>query len=599
MVLSSLRDFGITPGRFVAFFSLSLGSSVLEGFGLAMILPVLQFLEKGRDLSLLTGSSVMWRRIASAFGAMGWQVTLGSLLSAVLVLMLLRIGFTYCRQYYIAWFSQEMLHVTRMNLIHAWLGARYDLFSKLSAGQMVNLVTNETQRAGGGLASLLTLSANLVAIMGLIIVLLWVSVKLTLFAVLFLCVAGGLVWVFVRHSKKTGFSASDALKNFSFQLMERIMAIRLIKLIASEVLESGRMRAASAGVRDHFVRLRTYGARVDLIIEPIVVAGGLSILFVAVNFLGSTLAEVGLFMLILLRLLPMSQGLLREWQSLMACQGALSAVRQGLEQARSLHEIAGGNRPFHGLSECIRLEGVVFSYPGEDRTALEGVSLEIPAGRMTALVGPSGAGKSTLVDLLPLLRRPRAGKVLFDGVPAGEYDLTSLRLGIAFVSQEAIIFNDTVRANLAYVRQEASDTEIWEALERASAREFVESTKEGLATVLGERGASLSGGQRQRIALARALLQGAPVIVLDEPTSSLDSESELAIQKSINHLRNKGNVTIVVIAHRLSTIRRSDKIVVLDHGRVVQEGTHEELVLSEDWYAKVAAIQSNMEATGT
>ena len=590
MPISSYRDFGVTPGRIALFFGLALAAAGFEGFGLAMLLPVLEYLEKGRDVAVLAVASAHWQRLVEAFAWLGWPLTLASLLGAVLGLMLLRIVLIFGRQYYIAWFSQEILHVTRTALMDACLGARYAFNQALPTGQTVNLLTNETQRVGAGLSSILTLAANGLAIAMLLGVLLWVSLPLTAVAGAFLVLAAGVVWLFVRRTKAVGFSASDALKRLFFQVVERLMAFRLIKLTATAGREAGVVRAASREVCDHLVKLRTYGARVDLVMEPVVVAGALTILYVAVTLFGMGLAEMGLFMLILLRLLPLSQGLLREWQSFVSCQGAMAAIRGGLDQARAAAEPLAGGRPFAGLSDGIRLQGVTFAYDGAARPALDAVSLAIPAGRMTALVGPSGAGKTTLADLLPLLQEPRSGELFFDNVPARDYDRGSLRRGIAFVSQEAILFNDTVRANLAFVRPDAGEADIWTALTSAKAREFVEALPQGLDTPLGERGACLSGGQRQRIALARALLQGAPVIVLDEPTSALDSESELAIQQSIEDLRRAGRTTLVVIAHRLSTIRGADRIVVLENGRVTQQGAHAELALGEDWYATGAAI---------
>jgi subfamily B ATP-binding cassette protein MsbA len=590
-MFNSYEDFGIFPRRILLFLCLALSAAGFEGFGMAMLLPVMQYLEKGRDVSTLAASSANWQRLVDAFAWMGWPLSLASLLTAVLGLMLLRILMVYARQYYVAWLSQEILHTTRMTLMDACLGARFTFFTSMHTGQMMNLLTTEAQRVGSGLGVVLTLGANSLAVAMLLGVLLWVSVPLTLVAVVFLTLAGVLVWLVVRRTKAVGFSVSEALKGLSFKVMERLMAFRLIKLTATSRREAGHIRDASAEVRDHMVQLRTWGAKVDLLMEPLVVASSLGIFYIAVIRYGMTLAEVGLFMLILVRLLPLAQGLLRDWQTYVSCQGAVAALRGGLDLARAEAEQEAGGVPFAGLTRGIRLEGVTFGYNGALRPALDQVGLEIPAGRMTALVGPSGAGKSTLADLLPRLQEPQAGVLFFDGIPARDYDLSSLRRGIAFVSQEAILFNDSVRANLAFVRPEATDQEIWQALEQAKAREFVEALPQGLGTPLGERGACLSGGQRQRIALARALLQGAPVIVLDEPTSALDSESELAIQGSIESLRRESKTTLVVIAHRLSTIRSADKIAVLENGRVVQQGTHAELALGDEWYAKVAAIQ--------
>lgn len=196
-----------------------------------------------------------------------------------------------------------------------------------------------------------------------------------------------------------------------------------------------------------------------------------------------------------------------------------------------------------------------------------------------------------MADLIPSLHAPIEGRVLFDGIDSGEFDLDSLRRGIAFVSQDAAILDDTVAENLRFVRPNATDAQLWDALYRAQAADFVKALELGLETPLGERGTRLSGGQKQRISLARALLQDASVLVLDEPTSALDADTERDIQQAMSILRASGRVTIVVIAHRLSTIRDADQIVVMNDGRVVECGSHEELLVSEEWYSRVAGYQ--------
>jgi ABC-type multidrug transport system fused ATPase/permease subunit len=211
---------------------------------------------------------------------------------------------------------------------------------------------------------------------------------------------------------------------------------------------------------------------------------------------------------------------------------------------------------------------------------------------MTAIVGPSGAGKSTLVDLLPRLRVPQKGQVLFDDHPVETYDLGSLRRGLGFVSQDAFIFNDSVFGNITFAQTGMNEEEVWEVLEKAGGAEFVRQMPNGLYTVLGERGVNLSGGQKQRLSLARALMQKAPVLILDEPTSSLDSESEKHIQRAINEIMAKKNITMITIAHRLSTIKNADQIIVLDKGRVLECGSHRELMHDHHWYAEMVKIQA-------
>jgi subfamily B ATP-binding cassette protein MsbA len=242
----------------------------------------------------------------------------------------------------------------------------------------------------------------------------------------------------------------------------------------------------------------------------------------------------------------------------------------------------------------VAYEGVVFTYPQRAEPALAGIDLHIRPGETLALVGGSGGGKTTLVNLLPRFYAPSAGRILLDGHDIQALTLESLRENIALVSQEVVLFNDTIYANIAYGRMNgASEAEVTAAAGAANALSFIRETPEGLQTLIGENGLRLSGGQRQRIAIARALLKNAPVLILDEATSALDSESERQVQGALETLM-RGRTTIV-IAHRLSTIERADRIVVLERGRIVEAGRHAELLAADGAYARYYRMQNAAE----
>lgn len=275
-----------------------------------------------------------------------------------------------------------------------------------------------------------------------------------------------------------------------------------------------------------------------------------------------------------------------------------NSMEQALAAARHVFEVMDehatiqekpGAAELPTLKKEIELQNVSFGYANESRSVLREVSLKIPAGTMVALVGESGGGKSTLTKLLPRFHDPSSGAVLWDGIDIREATISSLRKQMALVTQETVLFNDTVRHNIAYGKPEATDREIEEAALIAFAHDFIRELPNGYDTIVGERGIFLSGGQRQRLAIARAILVNAPVLILDEATSALDAESERLVQSAISNLvRNR---TTIVIAHRLSTVRRADKIVVMEAGRIIETGTHSELLARGGQYKKLYELQ--------
>jgi ABC-type multidrug transport system fused ATPase/permease subunit len=276
-------------------------------------------------------------------------------------------------------------------------------------------------------------------------------------------------------------------------------------------------------------------------------------------------------------------------QTFLAGTGSLRFMVERLDTAQFSAEQPSRSdaAPPTNLREGIRFEDVRYRYPGSnDRLVLDGISLEIPAGRLTAIVGPSGAGKSTLIDLIPAMRLAESGGIFIDGGAIDMFDRSKLRQKIAFVPQFPQLLADTIADHIRFSRPDADDDAVVAASRLAGAHEFIEATAEGYASPLGENGVGLSGGQRQRLDLARALLQQRPILILDEPASNLDAESEQAFRIALRRIRQTTDTTIVLIAHRFASVLDADRIIVMKDGKVAASGTHSELLAAGGWYAQ-------------
>jgi subfamily B ATP-binding cassette protein MsbA len=403
--------------------------------------------------------------------------------------------------------------------------------------------------------------------------------------------AGAVMRRFSKRTRKAAKGAMAETSNLSSAVMESLDGIKIVKIENREAAEEGRVAEVIARRQRHIVK----GSNVRAAAAPVTEA--LTMIVTAAVFLyagwrartgGMNAGEFTAF-LVALTIASQSLRQLTNLQTVMT-EGLTAARRlfAALDVQPGIRD-APGARPLALRKATVRFEGVHFAY-GPDAPVLDGVDLEVRRGETVALVGPSGGGKSTILNLIPRFYDVTGGAIRIDGQDVREVSLASLRGRIALVTQEPFLFDDTIRANIAYGRPDASDADIETAARAADAHEFVSGLPHGYATEVGEAGARLSGGQRQRIAIARAFLKDAPILLLDEATSALDAESEAKVQAALERLM--AGRTTLLIAHRLSTVRAADRIYVIEKGRVVEQGRHGELVGSGGLYARLARSQN-------
>lgn len=362
------------------------------------------------------------------------------------------------------------------------------------------------------------------------------------------------------------------------------------------------MQYLKGGVMSSIKRLAQYmfhqgaaSAFTQAIREPVSVIFLLCVIIIQVVVFDSPIAPIFVALLLFHRGMQHMIGIQDDWQKTMEKIGALEMVVHEFEVLKQNRE-KSGDRSIGQLSEGIELKNVDFRYDDSDENILKSVNIQIPVNKMIAFVGESGAGKSTLIDTLTLLLKPQNGNIYIDGIDSSEIKVSSWRSQIGYVSQETVVFDDTVANNICLWKGDyENDPDVRDRVEKAAQRayadEFIQNMSLGYQTVVGDRGVRLSGGQRQRLFIARELYKNPNLLILDEATSSLDTESERYIQKSIDAL--KGSMTVVIIAHRLSTIKNSDLIYVLEKGQIIESGTYNELSLnSESRFAQMVAIQS-------
>jgi subfamily B ATP-binding cassette protein MsbA len=499
--------------------------------------------------------------------------------------------FTFTSSYFLNWVSSKVVLDLREAMFSRLLRFPAKYFDDNTSGALLSKVAYDVTNVTAAATNVLTVVVkDSLAIVGLLGFLFYVDWKLTLIA---LAIAPPIAWTVrmvshrLRRMSRESQRQTGELVNV---LQEAIECHKVVKVFGGQDYEAGRFRHGAQALRGFTMRAGTSAAMTTPITHIFAAVALSIIIYIAMQDSLANRTTIGTFAAFVAAMMMLLAPLKRITEINTPLQRGLAAAESVFEMIDAPVEHDTGTVKLGRARGELTFERVRLTYPTRKEPALDGIDLQIRPGETVALVGPSGGGKTTLVNLLPRFYSPDGGRVLLDGHDLQALTLDTLRANVALVSQEVVLFNDSIFANIAYGGMGgASEKEVVAAAEAAHAMSFIRETPEGLNTLIGENGLRLSGGQRQRLAIARALLKNAPVLLLDEATSALDSESERAVQAALDVLM-RGRTT-VVIAHRLSTIERADRIAVLDRGRVVELGRHAELLAAEGVYARLYRTQ--------
>jgi len=565
-------------------------STVFDGVSMGMIVPFSDKILSNSKIVVPTKLPLFLENFIAKINAMSQLDLLYSMAVFLAVLFLLKGLFTFLQSSLMSDVGQRVMRDIRARLYEKFQSLDLEYFSRKRSGELISRITNDVAMVENavsyGFTDLVYQTLQIVLFSIIVIFVYW---RLAFFAIIMIPFISIPIVLVGRRLRKLSRSAQEKVADINSLLYETISGVRIVRAFGAEKHEVDKYRRQN---QDYY-KLNMKSIRRTLALGPSTeffgAIGGVLILIYIGRQVVDGVLSFGIFGLFLGSVMMM----IRPFKKL---SGVSAIMQKAFAASTRIYEVLDTEPKIKGdaqswdldcIKESVEFKDVWFKY--EEAEVLKGINLKCRKGEILAIVGPSGAGKSTLVDLIPRFYDPQKGAILIDGRDIRSLNVGSLRRFIGMVTQETILFNDSVKDNIAYGKRGASYDEIVDAAKKAFAHEFILNLPKGYDTFIGDRGVKLSGGERQRLAIARALLKNPPVLILDEATSQLDTQSERLVQEALNSLME--GRTVFVIAHRLSTVKHASKIVVIKDGAVIEQGTHDELLAQGGSYKRLHDIQ--------
>jgi ABC-type multidrug transport system fused ATPase/permease subunit len=570
------------PALLLATIALTVMAGLVESASIVSLAPVIDIL-MNPDLK---SASEITRKISGILGSLGFNTDLLTVTILFLIFSICKSAFTILSRYVLARAKYAVERSLTVETFGSFFNARWYFFSTNDQGKLLNTLTRQVERAGYAVLSLGSLFASSMQLIFCLGITFYISFQVTS-----LCLVTGALFTAPfaladKASRRSGHRVVASLNDLTSILHESLGMAKLVLGFGNSDKSVRAVDKVFGPYSDASVRSMTLTATVYNLFQPIGFLVVIFGLFAALK-LQLQLSEIGVLLYGLFRATNPLTSFLGERNGLI---NNLPSYEQIVALSHSADEMrqVSGSKLFTSFERALKVENLWITYPGRSPVVRD-VTVIIAKGKMTALVGPSGAGKTTLVDAIMAFNQPTAGRIMLDGIPLSEFQINSYRGRIGYVPQDSSLFNMTIRENLLWANENASEEEINRACRQANAAEFIDKLPQRYDTRVGDRGVRLSGGQVQRVALARAMLRNPELLILDEATSSLDGESERLIQKAIESIAKE--TTVVVVAHRLATIAKADYIYVMEDGGVVEEGSYVDLVRAGGKFNRMVEVQ--------